>query len=48
MSTHDLSFEQALQQAQDLGFAEIDSNADIDGIDIASKGAILTCFGFFY
>ena len=32
--TQSLSFESALQKAQELGFAEADPSFDIDGIDV--------------
>src|SRR5690606_17045618 len=37
MATRGLSFEQALQQAQALGYAEADPTADVDGHDAAAK-----------
>jgi homoserine dehydrogenase len=42
MESNDLSFEQALSQAQDLGFAEQDPTNDIKGIDARYKLIILT------
>ena len=42
MESNDLSFEQALSQAQDLGFAEQDPTNDIKGIDARYKLTILT------
>lgn len=41
------SFEEALKQAQDNGFAERDPSADVDGIDASRKICILSdlCFG---
>ena len=42
METNDLSFEEALSQAQDLGFAEQDPTNDIKGIDARYKLVILT------
>ncbi len=43
MSDENLSFEQALSIAQDLGFAEtIDPSADVDGYDAQRKIAILS------
>lgn len=41
MSTEGMSFETALQQAQDLGFAERDPSDDILGTDSARKIAII-------
>ena len=42
MESNDLSFEEALSQAQDLGFAEQDPTNDIKGIDARYKLVILT------
>ena len=42
MESNDLSFEEALSQAQDLGFAEQDPANDIKGIDARYKLVILT------
>jgi len=49
MSTEGLSFDDALKDAQKLGFAEADPSFDIDGIDSAHKTAILAslCSGSF-
>ena len=46
MDMHDSSFESALREAQDLGFAESDPSFDIDGIDAAQKLAILGSIAF--
>ncbi|QPK94493.1 homoserine dehydrogenase [Actinomyces sp. zg-332] len=46
MTSEGTSFEEALQQAQDLGFAETDSTADVYGTDAASKAAILSSLAF--
>jgi len=46
MATRGLSFEQALQQAQALGYAEADPTADVDGHDAAAKAAILASLAF--
>ena len=46
MTTEGLTFEDALQRAQDLGFAEADPTADIDGHDAAAKAAILAGLAF--
>ncbi|MBO4323688.1 MAG: homoserine dehydrogenase [Clostridia bacterium] len=40
------SFEEALKIAQDLGYAERDSSADIDGLDVARKTAISASIAF--
>lgn len=41
-----LDFGQALREAQQLGFAEADATADIDGSDAAAKAAILASLAF--
>lgn len=46
MDTSGLSFDQALAQAQELGFAEADPTADVDGHDAAAKAAILASLAF--
>lgn len=46
MDAHDSTFESALRQAQDLGFAESDPSFDIDGIDAAQKLSILGSIAF--
>lgn len=47
MSDNGLEYEQAVKQAQDLGFAEADPSSDVDGDDALYKIAILakTAFG---
>lgn len=40
------SYEQALKEAQELGFAESDPTNDVDGIDAAYKMVILSQFAF--
>ncbi len=47
MITEGVSFEAALKAAQELGYAEKDPSADVDGIDAARKICILAslCFG---
>lgn len=42
MTKEDLSFDEALLQAQNLGFAEADPTSDIDGFDAMYKIAILS------
>ncbi len=42
MSRHGLDFSEALARAQELGYAERDPSADIDGIDVANK-TIISC-----
>jgi homoserine dehydrogenase len=46
MSEMGVSFEEALAQAIDLGYAEADPTADIDGHDAAAKIAILASLAF--
>jgi len=46
MSDHGWSFEQALAEAQRLGYAEADPTADVEGADAAAKCAILASLAF--
>jgi homoserine dehydrogenase len=46
MSEHNLSYTQALAEAQRLGFAERDPTADVGGHDAAAKAAILAGLAF--
>ncbi|MCL3778419.1 MULTISPECIES: homoserine dehydrogenase [unclassified Actinomyces] len=46
MSTKGLSFEAALATAQELGYAEADPTADVDGLDAAAKAAIIASLAF--
>ncbi|WP_371164359.1 homoserine dehydrogenase [Buchananella felis] len=46
MATKGLSFEDALSTAQELGYAEADPTADVDGHDAAAKAAILSSLAF--
>jgi len=46
MSEHGWTFEDALAEAQRLGYAEADPTADIDGLDAAAKCAILASIAF--
>lgn len=46
MTTLGLSFDVALRQAQELGFAEADPTADVEGHDAAAKAAILAGLAF--
>lgn len=46
MTTAGLNFDQALSQAQDLGYAEADPTADIGGHDAAAKAVILASLAF--
>jgi len=50
MTQNGLEFEQALKQAQDLGFAEADPSFDVEGIDAGHKLVILIFLsqGIFY
>lgn len=41
-----LSYDEALREAQDKGFAEADPTADVDGLDAAAKIAILSSIAF--
>lgn len=40
------SYAEALKEAQDLGFAEADPTADVDGFDVAYKLSVLAALGF--
>lgn len=46
MNDNHLSYQQALKQAQDLGFAEADPTNDVAGFDAAYKMIILSQFSF--
>ncbi len=46
MDTLGASFDDALEQAQSLGYAEADPTADVDGFDAAAKAAILASLAF--
>ena len=46
MKENNLSFDIALKQAQDLGFAEADPTFDIEGVDAAHKITILASIAF--
>ena len=46
MSEHGSSFDEALADAQRLGYAEADPTADIEGFDAAAKCAILASIAF--
>lgn len=46
MSTKGLSFDEALRTAQELGYAEADPTADVDGLDSAAKAAIIASLAF--
>ncbi|MHB1064262.1 MAG: homoserine dehydrogenase [Georgenia sp.] len=46
MATRGLTFDEALAQAQALGYAEADPTADVDGHDAAAKAAILASLAF--
>ena len=46
MTVAGLSFAEALAQAQELGYAEADPTADVDGLDAAAKCAILASLAF--
>jgi len=46
MSEEGSAYEDALAEAQALGFAELDPTADVEGFDAAAKAAILATVGF--
>ncbi|MGI6105450.1 MAG: homoserine dehydrogenase [Raoultibacter sp.] len=46
MAEDGLTYEDALKEAQDKGFAEADPTADVDGYDAAAKIAILASIAF--
>lgn len=46
MTNNNDTYEEALQKAQELGFAESDPTNDVDGIDAARKMVILTRLAF--
>ncbi|HEX3931787.1 MAG TPA: homoserine dehydrogenase [Nocardioides sp.] len=46
MDTSGAGFEEALEEAQELGYAEADPTADIEGFDAAAKAAILASLAF--
>jgi len=46
MRNRSISFEQALTQAQQLGYAEADPSADVDGYDAAQKLTLLASMAF--
>jgi len=46
MNNEGLSYDTALKQAQELGFAEADPTADVEGLDAARKMAILGRLSF--
>ncbi len=46
MDTSGAGFAEALEEAQDLGYAEADPTADVEGFDAAAKAAILASLAF--
>lgn len=46
MSQEKASYEDVLKEAQELGFAEADPTADVEGLDSARKMVILSTLGF--
>ncbi|AEI12979.1 homoserine dehydrogenase [Cellulomonas gilvus] len=46
MTTEGLELDQAVKEAQSLGYAEADPSADVDGYDAAAKAAILASLAF--
>lgn len=46
MNSQGVSYEEALRKAQELGYAEADPSADVDGLDAAAKCSILASLAF--
>lgn len=46
MRKEGLGFDEVLKRAQELGYAEADPTADVDGIDVANKTIISACVAF--
>lgn len=46
MSKYGSAYEDVLKEAQDLGYAEADPTADVEGLDAARKMTILSTLGF--
>ncbi|WP_028661225.1 homoserine dehydrogenase [Nocardioides insulae] len=46
MDTHGAGFAEALAEAQELGYAEADPTADVEGFDAAAKAAIIASLAF--
>ncbi len=46
MTTKGLAYDVAVKEAQELGFAEADPTADVEGYDAAAKAAILASLAF--
>ena len=46
MDTHGSGFAEVLEEAQELGYAEADPTADVEGYDAAAKAAILASLAF--
>nr|WP_313897604.1 homoserine dehydrogenase [Bacillus litorisediminis] len=46
MSQEGASYQEVLQEAQSLGYAEADPTSDVEGLDAARKMAILSTLGF--
>src|SRR5690606_24648601 len=46
MTTKGLAFDEVLRTAQELGYAEADPTADVEGHDAAAKAAILASLAF--
>jgi homoserine dehydrogenase len=46
MDTSGAGYEEALEEAQELGYAEADPTADVEGFDAAAKAAILASLAF--
>ena len=46
METQGTGYSEALEEAQELGYAEADPTADVEGFDAAAKAAILASLAF--
>ena len=46
MDEEGIDYQQALKEAQDLGYAEADPASDVEGLDAAAKAAILASLAF--
>ena len=48
MTQSGLSYDEALKEATDLGYAEADPTADVDGLDAGRKIAIMASIAFHF
>ncbi|EPH02671.1 hypothetical protein HMPREF1531_01982 [Propionibacterium sp. oral taxon 192 str. F0372] len=46
MATEGMDYGSALRQAQELGYAEVDPTADVEGLDAAAKATLLASLAF--